>query len=126
MWTRAVTALAVVSLAGLGVAHAGVITQFSGVGLSQEEARGLGYIPPDMGGAVGPTYIMQAVNGAVAVYTRSGAQAKLVIPDTTFWHNAGISTALLAGGVSDPRVIYDPSSGRYIMTAITIENGLKN
>lgn len=126
MLSRSMAAFAAVSFASLGIAHAGVITQFNGIGLAQEEAHGLGYIPPDMGGAVGPTYIMQAVNGAVAVYTRTGAQAKITIPDTTFWRNAGISFSALAGGVSDPRIIYDPASGRYFVTAITIENGLTN
>ena len=118
--------LAALSFVSLGTARADIITQFNGAGLSQEEAKGVGFIPPDMGGAVGPTYIMQAVNGAIAMYTRSGAQARLTVPDTYFWRNAGISGAALAGGVSDPRIIFDPASGRYFVAAITIGNGLTN
>jgi hypothetical protein len=123
------TMVAAASVAGLvaaPTAQAAPIVQFMGSSLAQEYGMGFGEIPPDMGGAVGPTYVMQAVNGLVAYYTRGGSLVGSRVRDTTFWHGAGIPSTLLSGGVSDPRVIYDPASGHYFMTAITIESGATN
>src|SRR6185437_4585894 len=111
-------------LAAVGIActaasyagHAAPIVQFMGSSLAQEYSAGFGEIPPDMGGAVGPTYVMQAVNGLVAFYTRSGALTGPRVRDGTFWTNAGVPSGQLAGGVSDARVIYDPVAERYFIS----------
>src|SRR5205807_4641134 len=45
-----------------------------------------------------------------------------LIPDTTFWTNAGINPRTIAAGLSDPRIIYDSASGRWFAAQITVDN----
>ncbi len=68
--------------------------------------------PPDPVIAVGPTYVLTAVNLSFAVYNKSGTK----ISQTDFSSLFGSK----ANGVnlSDPKVIYDQYSQRYIMLVI--------
>lgn len=69
-------------------------------------------IPPDTHGAAGPGHLVVALNSSVRVQTRAGAPL-LTVPLATFWAAVGP----FANGPFDPRVLYDPIAGRWIMSA---------
>jgi hypothetical protein len=68
-----------------------------------------GTFPPDTMGAVGPNHVMTAVNNGIRIQNRSGG----FISSSTllqFWSSLGGLT-----DVFDPKVIYDPSSARFLI-----------
>ena len=79
-----------------------------------------GFVPPDSMGAVGPTQILVDVNGRIRVFDKSGNQnpGDLDVSDSTFWDSQ------LPTGVepTDPGVEYDRLSGRWIVSAISVQN----
>jgi hypothetical protein len=85
----------------------GVSAKFAGLGYACGR-----FIPPDMALAVGPTYVLQAINGCVAVHDKSGN----IQPGFPKSLNAFM---LLGGGafVFDPRALYDWANNRYIVAA---------
>ncbi|HEX2943984.1 MAG TPA: PEP-CTERM sorting domain-containing protein [Rhodopila sp.] len=91
---------------------------------------GTGVTPPDMGGAVGDGYVVQMLNGVVSTYTTAGAQVGTGITLDNFWTNAGAGAVIgnnpTPTTVSDPRVIFDPSSGRWFASAITTIQSTNN
>lgn len=87
----------------------GIITQFQGGTLTQS-----GLVPPDMGGAVGDGYVVQLLNGVATIDSTAGAQLSQTSLNAFF----GNSTQL-----SDPRVIYDPTSQQWFASAITVPGG---
>ena len=99
-----------------GPAHsASILTQFQGATLGNS-----GYVPPDMGGSVGDGYVMQMLNGVSSIYSPTGtleSQQSL----GTFW--SGVSGG---AAISDPRVIYDPSSGLWFASAISTQSSNNN
>jgi hypothetical protein len=97
-----------------------IILSFSGVNLADADALGTGSTPPDTMGAAGPNQFAEFINGAFAVYSKSGARQKL-ITDSNFWQNAGISPSTQAAGLTDTRIIYDPPSGRWFASEITLD-----
>ena len=69
------------------------------------------WIPPDVGGAVGPNYIMTTLNGQYRILNRTGS----VITSVTmlaFWNGFGVSD------VFDPKILYDPFNQRWINTGV--------
>jgi hypothetical protein len=74
-------------------------------------------------GGVSPTQVLVDVNGRLRVFDKSGNQTPgdLDVSDSTFWDPV---LSLLPNGVqpTDPGVEYDRLSGRWILSAITIEN----
>lgn len=74
-----------------------------------------GLTPPDSDGAIGPGYFVELVNGSYSVYTPSGALVQRS-SQLDFWLNAGL---MPDGSGFDPRIIYDPQSGRWFAAAIT-------
>lgn len=67
--------------------------------------------PPDPHGAAGPNHLLVALNDRVRIQSKDGVVLSNVTL-TTFW-------APLGTGISspfDPKVIYDPRSGRFYMT----------
>ena len=68
-------------------------------------------IPPDTHGAVGPNHLMVTLNTQVRVQNRSG-QTINTVSLNAFW-----SAVAGGSGVFDPKVLYDPYSGRWIFTA---------
>jgi len=95
------------NLAGFaGIGQASAIHNFGG---DQE------ITPPDEDIATGPTDLVEVVNSTVYVFSRSGAV--LAAADlNSFMHVAsGFSS-------SDPRVIYDPSAGRFWITITEVPN----
>ena len=90
-----------------GTARAAILQQFQG-GFSAVS----GYVPPDMGGAVGNGYVVQLLNGVATIDSTTGTQVSQISLNTFF----GASS----GQLSDPRVIFDPSSQRWFASAITV------
>ena len=68
-------------------------------------------IPPDTQGAVGPNHVMTTLNDRYRIHTRAGGTVNTLDIDT-FWAPTGIT------GVFDPRTLYDPYSGRWIVVAV--------
>jgi hypothetical protein len=68
-------------------------------------------IPPDMGGAVGPNHVMTALNSQVRIQNKTGATI------STVTLNGFFSPLVGAFSVFDPKVLYDPFAGRWIITA---------
>ncbi|MBI3825143.1 MAG: PEP-CTERM sorting domain-containing protein [Candidatus Rokubacteria bacterium] len=118
------TAVTVVLMALLAMAPAvqagpaTVVQNFSGISLNDEIALGGGaFIPPDQGSAVGPNHYMEMVNLRYAIYNKNGTVAVPITSLNTFFANAGVTVATNA--LSDPRLVYDQSAGRWVAVAIT-------
>lgn len=93
-----------------GSAHAG--PSFTSVG----QLNGSYMIPPDAASAVGSDSVVLAVNGEFQVWSRGTTATAMtkaldIKLDSLF---AGVSS----GGTFDPRVLYDPNSGRFIVVAV--------
>jgi len=70
-----------------------------------------GWIPPDTQMAVGPEYIVEAVNSGFVVYTKTGLQTRAY---TTFTSFVNLPT-VWDGFCYDPRVVFDSYSDRFLM-----------
>ncbi|MEK6301999.1 MAG: C25 family cysteine peptidase [Acidobacteriota bacterium] len=69
------------------------------------------FIPPDVHGAAGPNHLMTALNPQMLIQNKSGAVIS-TLSTFAFWSPLGIGT------ISDPRVLYDPFSNRWMQTII--------
>src|SRR5947207_2102804 len=74
---------------------------FQGISQYDVAAFARNFIPPDTMGAAGKTQLMEFVNGAVAVFDKSGTTLSKV-SDLAFWAAAGQT-----GANGDSRVMYD-------------------
>jgi hypothetical protein len=81
--------------------------------VGSNRAISLGFFPPDTDGAVGPDHFVELLNGRYAVYDKSGTVLKQSSLDQ-FWSSAGVAPQRFS---FDPRVLYDPSSGRWFAIA---------
>ena len=68
-------------------------------------------IPPDTHGAVDSNYCVTTTNQAVKIQTKSGGAVSSVSLNSFF-------SPVVAGGVFDPRVHYDPYTHRWIIVAV--------
>lgn len=87
-----------------------VVTIGANFGVSSDAGN-----PPDTDGAVGPDDFVEFLNDTYRVYDKSGT----VLQESTaqqFWLAAGPYVA----GSFDPRVIYDPGSGRWFASAADV------
>ncbi len=98
-----------------------IIQNFSGLTSTDVAALGTGGTPPDTMGAAGTNQFVTFINGGFAIYSKAGVRQSLV-SDIAFWTNAGISSATLAAGLTDTRIIYDAGSGRWFATELTVDN----
>jgi hypothetical protein len=69
-----------------------------------------GSVPPDTTGAVGPTHLVSGVNGEIKVMNRDGSTVSSVSLQG-FFSSLGVSD------VFDPRVLYDVTSGHFLISA---------
>ncbi len=105
--------------------HFNGVTLANGIALNGIDPN-VGYAPPDNDGAVGPNNIVQLINGAYAVYDKSG-HLEQMISGRQFWINAGVtpgndgSSLASTLGAFNARVIYDPSSGRWFAAELSGE-----
>jgi len=97
-----------------------IVQSFSGVNLSDTTGLGTQATPPDTMGATGPNDFVEFINGAFAIYSKTGVRRSL-ISDNTFWEHAGISAATISAGLTDTRVLYDVGSGRWFASEITLD-----
>jgi FG-GAP-like repeat/IPT/TIG domain len=71
--------------------------------------------PPDPNIAVGPNDVIEAANSTLSFFRRDGTlESSLDI-------GAFIGTPCGAHSVTDPRVVYDPSSGRFYFTVLSFD-----
>ncbi|MGH6876097.1 MAG: hypothetical protein ACREHV_01830, partial [Rhizomicrobium sp.] len=85
------------------------ITSFGGLGIRCGQE-----IPPDMALAAGPSFVLQVINGCVAVFDKSGTM-QAGFPKS-------LSSLMLVGPAAqaapyDPRAIFDWANQRYIVSA---------
>jgi hypothetical protein len=83
---------------------------------------GPGFIPPDTMGAVGPDHIAVLINGAFAVYDKTGTQLELRSLDS-FWAQAGATPNDFS---FDPRILYDPHHNRWFASSADNSGGGSN
>ena len=122
-------AAAVMMLAHLPSANAQTVLQnFTGnfAGGSGSVPAGMNYdnlIPPDTMGAVGTNDFVQFINDGYSVYSKTGVLENAPgTSDSNFWTAAGIS-ANEASSLGDPRILFDPNSGRWFASEITTPGG---
>ncbi len=78
-------------------------------------------LPPDPNGVIGPGRFMEFINGSVAVYNRTNGASVQRKSDLKFWADAGLNVSAIA--ISDPRVIYDPTTQRWFATQVDFDPG---
>ena len=73
---------------------------------------------PDTMGAIGPDHFVELLNGGITVYDRGGAKlasTNIVGFFTNQWNGVGYPTG---GQMTDPRILYDFSAGRWVASAL--------
>ena len=88
--------------------NSALLKNFNGMGMTNS-------IPPDPNTAVGPTYIITTVNTQFAIFDKNGNKIKTI--DGTNWVTP---SAPNPGVVTDPKVIYDHFSKRFVLVWLTI------
>lgn len=109
-------AVGLLLLAGIGLAGAipalalGVLTTFEGLAAADVRAiRSEAPVPPDANLAVGPSHVFQIVNEVGRVTDKRGQLVSQFSLQTFFGVDPGFDE-------TDPRVIYDAPSGRWLAT----------
>ena len=77
-------------------------------------------IPPDVGGAVGLTRVMDGHNNNYRIFNKSNGAVVSTLGTATFWAPSG-ETAL--NGLTDPRTLYDPYNNRWIAVMQSVTTG---
>ena len=89
-----------------------VLTQFEG----SNQQNSCGCWPPDPQVAAGPNYVVEMVNDLVSIYNKSDGTLFRTIPLYSFFSPGA--------AFSDPKVLYDSSSGRWYSSAIDANHGV--
>jgi hypothetical protein len=71
------------------------------------------FIPPDTNGAVGPTRIFNTLNNNYRVLDKATGATISTVSMWTFWAGTGAVQPF------DPKTVYDPYNGRFIVSAVT-------
>jgi hypothetical protein len=110
-------ALVVLGLApGIARAQSGTVAlSFTGNSLGDPSLPT--FAPPDSDGAAGLTNFVEFTNGEITIFSKSDGSIVSRSLDNAFWSSAGVT--IPAGGLSDPRVLFDPSSQRWFVSEIT-------
>jgi Beta-propeller repeat/Cep192 domain 4/HYDIN/CFA65/VesB-like, Ig-like domain len=74
------------------------------------------YIPPDSQIAAGPTYVVAVINSLMAIFDKTGAQQGGFQQLSPFFSSLGV-----AGEIFDPRIIYDQTDNRFILSAAEVD-----
>lgn len=107
------------------------LSLFAGVGRAQviglnftgSDNSGSGVTPADGNGTIGPNDYVEFINGSFSVYDKTTGESRLQLADSTFWSSYGINFGP-NDGVSDPRVIFDPTSQRWFASQVTYNAGV--
>jgi hypothetical protein len=118
--SRLSLAFAIFALGCAGLRGQTIIQSFPGVTYTDVIALGTGGTPPDTMGAAGINQFVEFINGAFAIYSKSGVRQSL-ISDNVFWENAGISASTISAGLTDTRIVYDARSGRWFASELTAD-----
>jgi hypothetical protein len=78
-------------------------------------------IPPDVGGGVGPTRVMDTHNNNYRVQDKTTGATIVTVGTATFWNPVVANKALL-NQLTDPRTTYDPIQNRWIVCMQTVNN----
>jgi hypothetical protein len=70
-------------------------------------------IPPDVGGGVGPTKVMEGFNNNYRIRDKATGVTQLTVGTATFW--AAVTLGNERNGLTDPRTTYDPYNNRWIV-----------
>jgi hypothetical protein len=90
------------------------------VGLNVEISRlfaDSGFIPPDTMAAVGPNHIVELINGNFEIRDKTTGASLDSRSLDSFWTNI-VGLPIINNGRFDPRILFDPSSGRWFAVAI--------
>ena len=92
---------------------------FAGISNFTQAAVNSGFSvePPDQGLAVGNGYVLEAVNGALAVYSDKGQLLSGAVPINQFFGQLPESDPK-ALNVGDPRCLYDQATNRWFVSAV--------
>lgn len=102
--------------------HAAQTVSFS-IGANFDGSSSTGFIPPDTMGGVGPSHVVELINGGYAIYNKTGTlQTSSSL--NAFWTAAGVTPA--GSFAFDPRVVYDPQSSRWFAAAVDNGGGANN
>jgi hypothetical protein len=98
-----------------GVQALNIELSFTGTTFTPTGGSENNFIPPDTMGAVGPNHFVELLNGRYSVYQNSDGARVQTSTANAFWQNAGVTPQLNRSqqGAFDPRVAFDPSSGRW-------------
>jgi hypothetical protein len=72
-----------------------------------------GWNPPDPHVAVGPNHLVAVVNSSIGIYDKNTGQQLLQSTGAYWFRNTVPAPA--GGFIYDPKVVYDPNPGRFIM-----------
>ena len=78
----------------------------------------LNVTPPDQGLCVGNGFVLEAINLALAVYSKTGTQLTTPVSLDSFFGTSGVSTNFL----SDPRCYYDRPTQRWFVSITNVFN----
>ncbi|MCX6926432.1 MAG: hypothetical protein NT154_24975 [Verrucomicrobia bacterium] len=76
--------------------------------------------PADGEGTIGPAHFVELINGRFAIYDKTTGALRQSMTDLVFWQNSGI-TIPSSQDVSDPRMVFDPTSQRWFASAIVFD-----
>ncbi len=74
------------------------------------------YIPPDSQVAAGPIYVVAVINSLIAIYDKTGVQQGGLQQLSSFFSSLGVN-----GEIFDPRIIYDQTDNRFILSAAEVD-----
>jgi hypothetical protein len=109
---------AVAQTAVAGPAVPGTSGVFNGLKFTDLSA---GYVPPDTVGDVGPTQFVQAVNGGLDVFSKTGDNLTGAINDSSFWNGLPGCAPTSTRGVVDPTLNYDQYGDAWVYSALSID-----
>ncbi len=90
--------------------------------LSPVDSALTGGEPPDAMGAVGPNHLVELVNNNFRIYDKATGTLISGTTDEEFWQNVA-GANLFGSDVFDHRIIFDPTTNRWIATTITRGSG---
>jgi hypothetical protein len=82
--------------------------------------------PPDQGLCVGGDFVVEAVNNAMAVYTRGGALVAGPTALSQFFNltpEINRTTGVFGQFISDPKCYYDAQTNRWFLTELELDTG---
>ncbi len=77
-------------------------------------------LPPDPIVAVGPNHLVAAVNSKFGIFSKSGSL--LFQAQANSWFSNVLPNIAEIGGAFDPKVIYDPAAGRWILVYLATDD----